>query len=239
MLAANVLLIIVCFFSSAIVMAQETATEPNTEESEEDAELEDDQSSLDYSQWELFQLYKRSARFGMGTTGPWHFYSLAGEWHYQDNLTLQFALGGGGFELSGKAGGKTVQIDIASRSINFGVRHYFTEKALLFYEPIVGLNFWSGRVQPLGTDNVSDVAASALTSDFSHRGVTLGLKTGMQWIFQNQVSIEFAILQLSHSFLLGQTYTNNTQQVRDGVRSQIGSSKSWSGLNLSVGYRFE
>ncbi len=202
---------------------------------EETSEL-GSQDLLDLSQYELIRSSKGGIGIGGGANAPWQLYSLSVFWPHSKSRHWNVSIGGGDFTLSSKTGGKTVNIETVSRSFLFSSRHYFTEFAPFFYEPLLGLSFWDGDIRPQGSDSVIDTAASSLSSDFSHRGITLGFKTGIQWWFQDHFVLELAILQFSYSFLIQESYTNNTHDVRQSVREQLQGPVSWSGINLKLAY---
>lgn len=222
--------------ASKCIFAAATSNQEEGQPLKEDSS--DWQDLLAFTQEELISSHKGGIGLSLGANYPWQHLGISAFLPGFDRQHWNASLGGGTFSLSAKSSGKTVNIETISRNLLFGSQHYVSNLVPIFYEPIVGLSFWEGEIRPQGTDTAGDDTSSSLISDFSLRGLTFGLKTGVQWWFQDNLLLELAIFQISYSLLIQESYTNNTEDVRQSVREQLKGPITWNGVNIKLSYRF-
>ena len=204
----------------------------------DDESLLSDDEPLAFSQHELSQNFKSWLDFGFGIVGPWQYFKVGTAWASGENVKSFHLvnMGGGAFEFSNNLDGTAYFLNTTARSISYSRREYFSSFARFYYEPLVQVNYWTGDIRPKANDTVDDELLSSLTSDYSIYGGTLGIKTGFTW-YGEQWSVDIGIIQLSKSMILSESYTNNSSQSRESVRSQISDVLSWSGINVSILYK--
>lgn len=199
---------------------------------------EDLDESLDYTFEELIELYPHSFSVGIGHVGPWQFRKIGYERMFKKNLQLTFSLGAGSFSTNGELLGRATTMRQEARSLLVSIRHFPSVTLPFFYGGIVGPNILKGRLEPKASQGNSDDFVATYAADFERREIVIGFNSGFQWVFQNQMFCEFAVLQASRSILLAENDSNDEKATRDSIANALSTTLIWSGINITVGYRF-
>ena len=202
------------------------------------SEIEVADGSLDYTYLELFDLYPYSVSFGAGHVRPWQFQKFGGEVVVAENFQVALSVGRGSFNSNRELTGEPVLIEQQSQSLLVSLRHFPSQSLPFFYSIIAGPNLLQGSIRPTSNSAATNTFSQRYSTNFTRSELVIGFNTGILWMFQNRFFLEFAVLQASRSLPLADQFDTPDKQVKSNVRDALDAAIVWSGMNLSIGYRF-
>lgn len=229
-----VFLIFVAAISPALA---ETPSEPRESDETEGLSsfLEDAGEALDFSQREEQERFDFGLGVNLGPILPWTKWGASFLWKGRFGIN-SFSIGIGDFEFSDNYRERNYRLDVESQNAYYALRVFPLGFGPLYIEPMAGLVHWKGDIQPQGDDPLRDELASALSSRYDHRGLSLGASLGLMWIFSNRVFLDYNFLGVSKSIFLKEFYSVNTSEARANVRRQIEGPLSFTNAHIRIGW---